>query len=99
MSASGPAAFLGRLRHGAALAAMCCVALPPGWDIRSEGGVTILQRSGPLSTGSFAFLQTRDDGWTWAVAFNRMPDQADIATAVAELEAAVVGASAEQAAR
>ena len=68
----------------------------PGWDVRSEGGVTILQRSGPLPTSSFAFLQTRDDGWTWAVAFNRMPDQADIATAIAELEAAVVGASAQQ---
>lgn len=67
----------------------------PGWDIRSEAGVTILQRSGPLPTGSYAFLQTRDDGWTWAVAFNRMPDQADIAAAIAELEAAVVGASAE----
>jgi len=67
----------------------------PGWDYRSEAGVTILQRSGPLPTGSYAFLQTRDDGWTWAVAFNRMPDQADIATAIAELEAAVVGASAQ----
>jgi N-acyl-D-amino-acid deacylase len=68
----------------------------PGWDVRSEAGVTILQRSGPLPTGSYAFLQTRDDGWTRAVAFNRMPDQADIATAIAELEAAVVGASAQQ---
>ena len=68
----------------------------PGWEVRSEAGVTILQRSGPLPTGSYAFLQTRDDGWTWAVAFNRMPDQADIATAIAELEAAVIGASAQQ---
>lgn len=68
----------------------------PGWDIRSEGGVTILQRSGPLPSGSYAFLQTRDDGWTWAVAFNRMPDQADIATSIAELEAAIAGAAAQQ---
>ena len=68
----------------------------PGWDYRSEAGVTILQRSGPLPTGSYAFLQTRDDGWTWAVAFNRMPDQADIAASIAELEAAVAGAAAQQ---
>ncbi|WP_194714128.1 hypothetical protein [Noviherbaspirillum soli] len=68
----------------------------PGWDARSESGVTILQRSGPLPASSYAFLQARDDGWTWAVAFDRMPGRADIAAAVAELEAAVVGASAQQ---
>jgi CubicO group peptidase (beta-lactamase class C family) len=65
----------------------------PGWDRRSESDVTILERSGALPTGSYAFLQTRDDGWTWAVTFNRMPATDDIGRVRQELEAAITGAS------
>lgn len=63
--------------------------LPQPW-LRDNG---IFGNAGPLPTGCYAFLQTRDDGWTRAVAFNRMPDPVDIAAAVAELEAAVIGAT------
>lgn len=44
-----------------------------GWVLTRTGGVDILSHSGALPAGSYAYLQSRADGWSWAVLFNRMP--------------------------
>ena len=44
-----------------------------GWDLFTRNGVRTLERGGALTTSTYAFLQIRDDGWTWATIFNRMP--------------------------
>ncbi|WP_343721801.1 serine hydrolase domain-containing protein [Herbaspirillum seropedicae] len=44
-----------------------------GWVLTRTGGVDIISHSGALPAGSYAYLQSRADGWSWAVLFNRMP--------------------------
>ncbi|MBK4733677.1 serine hydrolase domain-containing protein [Noviherbaspirillum pedocola] len=44
-----------------------------GWEVWNRDGVAMLEHGGALETGSYAFVQTRADGWTWAIAFNRLP--------------------------
>jgi N-acyl-D-amino-acid deacylase len=44
-----------------------------GWVVTKMGGVNILSHSGALTTGTYSYVQAREDGWTWAVLFNRLP--------------------------
>lgn len=44
-----------------------------GWVVTRMRGVRILSHSGAMSTGSYGYLQSRADGWTWAVLMNRLP--------------------------
>jgi CubicO group peptidase (beta-lactamase class C family) len=43
------------------------------FNVLTENGVHILERPGALVGGTYAIVQMRDDGWTWALAMNRMP--------------------------
>lgn len=43
------------------------------FNVLDENGVRILERPGALVGGTYAIVQMRDDGWTWALALNRMP--------------------------
>ncbi|HEX8885831.1 MAG TPA: serine hydrolase domain-containing protein [Noviherbaspirillum sp.] len=43
------------------------------FNVLDENGVHILERPGALVGGTYAIVQMRDDGWTWALALNRMP--------------------------
>jgi N-acyl-D-amino-acid deacylase len=43
------------------------------FNVLTENGVRILERPGALVGGTYAIVQMRDDGWTWALALNRMP--------------------------
>lgn len=43
------------------------------FNVLTENGVHILERPGALVGGTYAIVQMRDDGWTWALALNRMP--------------------------
>lgn len=43
------------------------------FNVLDEHGVRILERPGALVGGTYAIVQMRDDGWTWALALNRMP--------------------------
>lgn len=44
-----------------------------GWVASRVRGVNIISHSGALTTGTYAYLQAREDGWSWAVLFNRLP--------------------------
>lgn len=44
-----------------------------GWVATRMHGVNIVSHSGALTTGTYAYLQAREDGWSWAVLFNRLP--------------------------
>lgn len=44
-----------------------------GWVVTRTNGMEILSHSGALTTGSYAYLQSRADGWSWAVLMNRLP--------------------------
>ncbi|KAF1047454.1 MAG: Esterase EstB [Herbaspirillum frisingense] len=44
-----------------------------GWVVTKMDGVNILSHSGALTTGTYGYLQAREDGWSWAVLFNRLP--------------------------
>ena len=43
------------------------------FNVLDEYGVRILERPGALVGGTYAIVQMRSDGWTWALALNRMP--------------------------
>lgn len=43
------------------------------FNVLTENGVHFLERPGALVGGTYAIVQMRDDGWTWALALNRMP--------------------------
>lgn len=43
------------------------------FNVLDENGVHILERPGALVGGTYAIVQMRSDGWTWALALNRMP--------------------------
>lgn len=44
-----------------------------GWEVRNRDGIAMLEHGGVLETATYAFVQVRADGWTWAIAFNRLP--------------------------
>lgn len=44
-----------------------------GWEVWTRDGVAMLEHGGVLETATYAFVQSRADGWTWAIAFNRLP--------------------------
>jgi N-acyl-D-amino-acid deacylase len=44
-----------------------------GWEVRNRDGIAMLEHGGALETATYAFVQARADGWTWAIAFNRLP--------------------------
>ncbi|MBP0597127.1 beta-lactamase family protein [Herbaspirillum sp. LeCh32-8] len=58
-----------------------------GWVVTRMDGVTILSHSGALTTGSYGYLQAREDGWSWAVLFNRLPIPYPPEKAMADLQA------------
>lgn len=58
-----------------------------GWVVTRMEGVEILSHSGALTTGTYAYLQSRADGWTWAVTFNRLPIPYPPEQGVEELQA------------
>ncbi|MFJ3054294.1 serine hydrolase domain-containing protein [Herbaspirillum sp. NPDC087042] len=58
-----------------------------GWVVTRVGGVEILSHSGALTTGTYAYLQSRADGWSWAVLFNRLPIPYPPEQGVSELQA------------
>jgi len=58
-----------------------------GWVATRMQGVEILSHSGALTSGSYAYLQAREDGWTWAVLFNRLPIPYPPEKGVAQLQA------------
>ncbi len=58
-----------------------------GWVVTRVGGVEILSHSGALTTGTYAYLQSRADGWSWAVLFNRLPIPYPPEQGVGELQA------------
>lgn len=58
-----------------------------GWVVTKMDGVNILSHSGAMTTGSYAYLQAREDGWSWAVLFNRLPIPYPPEKAMGELQA------------
>ncbi|WDZ98196.1 serine hydrolase [Herbaspirillum sp. WKF16] len=58
-----------------------------GWVVTRMDGVNILSHSGALTTGSYGYLQAREDGWSWAVLFNRLPIPYPPEKAMADLQA------------
>lgn len=58
-----------------------------GWVVTRSNGVEILSHSGALTTGTYAYLQSRADGWTWAVLMNRLPIPYPPEQGVSELQA------------
>lgn len=58
-----------------------------GWVVTRSNGVQILSHSGALTTGTYAYLQWRADGWTWAVLMNRLPLPYPPEQGVTELQA------------
>ncbi|WP_249776907.1 serine hydrolase domain-containing protein [Herbaspirillum sp. C9C3] len=58
-----------------------------GWVVTRSHGVEILSHSGALTTGTYAYLQWRADGWTWAVLMNRLPIPYPPEQGVTELQA------------
>ena len=58
-----------------------------GWVVTRMNGVNILSHSGALTTGTYAYLQAREDGWSWAVLFNHLPITYPPEKGVAELQA------------
>jgi len=55
--------------------------------VTRSNGVEILSHSGALTTGTYAYLQSRADGWTWAVLMNRLPIPYPPEQGVSELQA------------
>ncbi|WP_237741810.1 serine hydrolase domain-containing protein [Herbaspirillum rubrisubalbicans] len=58
-----------------------------GWVVTRSKGMEILSHSGALTTGTYAYLQSRADGWTWAVLMNRLPIPYPPEQGVSELQA------------
>ncbi|WP_182994732.1 serine hydrolase domain-containing protein [Herbaspirillum frisingense] len=58
-----------------------------GWVVTRTNGMEILSHSGALTTGSYAYLQSRADGWSWAVLMNRLPIPYPAEQGVQELQA------------
>lgn len=58
-----------------------------GWVATRMNGVNIISHSGALTTGTYAYLQARADGWSWAVLFNRLPVAYPPEKAMEELQA------------
>lgn len=58
-----------------------------GWVVTTMDGVQIISHSGALTSGTYGYLQARDDGWSWAVLFNRLPIAYPPEKALPELQA------------
>ncbi|NUU00030.1 serine hydrolase domain-containing protein [Herbaspirillum robiniae] len=57
-----------------------------GWVVTKMDGVNIISHSGALTTGTYGYLQAREDGWSWAVLFNRLPIPYPPEKALSELQ-------------
>ncbi|WP_290970297.1 serine hydrolase domain-containing protein [Herbaspirillum sp.] len=58
-----------------------------GWVVTRMNGVNIISHSGALIAGTYAYLQAREDGWSWAVLFNRLPADYPLEKAMEGLQA------------
>jgi N-acyl-D-amino-acid deacylase len=78
-----------------------------GWEVVDHDGVATLEQAGALETATYAFLQSRADGWTWAIVFNRLPVagsedlskdalERDLGRIQTDLAAAIVATSREE---
>lgn len=56
-----------------------------GWVVTRLGDAQVISHSGALTTGTYSYLQSRSDGWSWAVLFNRLPIAYPLEKNVADL--------------